>query len=70
MVSVPSVGGQAQAASAPNRNTKNASDQQGIKSEAVANENINWDSEKQIVASLWKLQELEAKVSHFGIRDC
>ena len=66
MASVPSVGGQAQP---PNRNAQNAGDQQGIKSEAVAKERINWDSEKQMVTSLWQLQELEAKASCSGIRD-
>ncbi|KAJ9363690.1 mediator complex subunit 27-domain-containing protein [Paecilomyces variotii] len=62
MASVPSVGPKAQATPQSSGNAQNAGNQQGIKSEVASKESINWNSERQLVSSLWKLQELEAKI--------
>lgn len=66
MASVPSVGPKAQATPQSSGNAQNAGNQQGIKSEVASKESINWNSERQLVSSLWKLQELEAKVSYIS----
>ncbi|KAL1856764.1 hypothetical protein Plec18170_003735 [Paecilomyces lecythidis] len=62
MASVPSVGPNAQTPAPSNGSVPNAGNQQSIKHEAAATESISWDSERQLVSSLWKLQELEAKI--------
>lgn len=64
MASVPSVGPNAQTPAQSNGSVSNAGNQQSIKHEPATTESINWDSERQLVSSLWKLQELEAKVSY------
>ncbi|GAD96507.1 hypothetical protein AOR_1_1752054 [Paecilomyces variotii No. 5] len=62
MANVPSVGPNARTPAQSNGGVPNAGNQQGIKHEPATTESMNWDSERQLVSSLWKLQELEAKI--------